>query len=310
MKWFSIIIAILIVSLISIYFILDPEKNTLNQASRAKLGGTYVHLSKGFTHYKLEGPENGKVVVLVHGATVPIWTWDKQVPALIESGFRVLSYDKYGRGYSDRPDVVYNQDLYQKQLLELVDTLGLKTPFDLVGYSLGGGTAVNFTTNYPERVNKLVLISPIINNFKIQSIFRIPLVGEFMARIIGIRVIVNRFKSLCADNRESDRYVDLFVEQTTYKGFQRSILSMLRKNSLEDYNAAYKAVGKQKRDVLLIWGTEDEEITKDMIQDVKTFIPNVKFIPVGGTGHGIVFQKSEEINGMIIPFLSNPTSHS
>jgi len=310
MKWVSIILAILIIILVAIYFLLDPEKNTLNQETRAKLGGTYVRLSNGFTHFKLEGPENGKVVVLVHGGTIPIWTWDKQVPAMIEAGFRVLSYDKYGRGYSDRPDVIYNQDLYQKQLLELVDKLELRVPFDLVGLSLGGGTAVNFTANYPDRVNKLILISPLINNFKIASIFRIPLFGEFMARIIGVRVIVNRFKSLFANDPEANKYIDLYEEQTTYKGFQRSILSMLRNDALEDYNTAYQAVGMQKRDVLLIWGTGDEEITKDMIQDVRTFIPNVTFIPVDGVGHGIVFQKSDEVNGMIIRFLSNPSTYS
>ena len=303
MKWLSAFLVLLIILLVGIYYIFDPENNELNEDARTRLGGTYIKLSDGITHYKLEGPDNGKAVVLVHGGTVPIWTWDKQVRALSNAGFRTLSYDKYGRGYSDRPDVAYDQDLYKRQLLELVDKLALTEPFDLVGLSLGGGTAVNFTARYPDRVRKLVLISPLINNFKVPSFFRIPVFGEFMARLAGIRVIVNRFISLFEKNPESEKYTRLFVEQTTYKGFQRSVLSMLRNDAVGDYSNAYQIIGDQKRDILLIWGTADTEITKEMIRDIRSFIPHLKFKPVEGVGHGIVFQEPDTVNNLIIGFL-------
>lgn len=303
MKWLSAFLVLLIILLVGIYYIFDPENNELNEDVRTRLGGTYIKLSDGITHYKLEGPDDGKVVVLVHGGTVPIWTWDKQVQALNNAGLRTLSYDKYGRGYSDRPDVTYDQDLYKRQLLELVDKLALTEPFDLVGLSLGGGTAVNFTARYPDRVRKLVLISPLINNFKVPSFFRIPVFGEFMARIAGIRVIVNRFVSLFEKNPESEKYTRLFVEQTTYKGFQRSVLSMLRNDAVGDYRNAYQIIGNQKRDILLIWGTADTEITKEMIRDIRSFIPRLKFKPVEGVGHGIVFQKPDTVNNLIMGFL-------
>lgn len=286
-----------------IYRILDPEIKELNEAARAKLGGTYVRLSDGSTHYKLEGPQDAKVVVLVHGGTIPIWTWDRQVRALTDAGFRVLSYDKFGRGYSDRPDAIYNQELYQRQLLELADRLSLTAPFDLIGLSLGGGTAVNFTARHPERVDKLILISPLIHNFKVPSFFGIPVVGEFLARLAGIRVITSRFASLVENHPESERYTRLFLEQTTYKGFQRSILSMLRNDAVRDYRPAYQEVGRQNREVLLIWGTEDVEITEEMIDNVQTRIPRLTFKPVEGVGHGIVFQKPEAVNRLIINFL-------
>jgi pimeloyl-ACP methyl ester carboxylesterase len=301
-KWLSAFLGLLII-LFGIYHILDPENNELDETVRASLGGTYIKLSHGITHYKLEGPDDGKTVVLVHGGTVPIWTWDKQAKVLKDAGFRVLSYDKYGRGYSDRPDVTYDQGLYKRQLLELVDKLALTEPFDLIGLSLGGGTVVNFTAQFPHRVRKLVMISPVINNFKVPSFFRIPVIGEFIARLIGIRVIVNRFVSLFEKNSESEKYTGLFVEQTTYKGFQRSIFSMLRNDALEDYSKAYQTIGKQKRDILLIWGTADTEITREMIQYIRSLIPHLKFKPVEGVGHGIVFQKPDTVNSLILSFL-------
>ena len=305
MKWKSlpILLAFSLIVLIGIYIILDPETNELSEAERARLGGTYVKLSEGITHYKLEGRDGGKLVVLVHGGTVPMWTWDNQVQSLKDAGFKVLRYDTYGRGYSDRPKVTYDQKLYQRQLLELVDKLGLTEKFDLIGYSLGGGTVINFTAQNPQRVRKLVLISPLINNFKISSIFRIPIFGEFMARLIGIKVITTRFVSLVKNNPESEKYTKFFKEQTTYKGFQQSILSMLRNDALGDYSDSYKVVGNQERNILLIWGIEDVEVTKQMISEIQSLIPHLKFKPVERVGHGIVFQKPDTVNKFILSFL-------
>lgn len=303
LKWFSVLFAILLILSIGIYYMLDPETNELDESERARLGGTYLKLSGGTTHYKLEGPVDGKVVVLVHGGTIPMWTWDKQVQSLRKLGYRVLSYDMYGRGYSDRPQITYDQDTYQKQLLELVDKLGLTKQFDLIGYSLGGGTVVNFTAHNPQRVRKLVLISPLINNFKVPSIFRIPILGEFMSRLIGIKIITKRFISLVEDNPDADKYTRLFKNQTTYKGFQQSILSMLRNNAVGDYSKSYQMVGNQDREILLIWGTEDTEISKQMTSNIQSFIPNLAFKPVEGVGHGIVFQKPDTVNSLINSFL-------
>jgi len=305
MKWKSIpiLLAFSLIVLIGIYILLDSETNEFSETERARLGGTYVNLSEGITHYKLEGRDGGKLVVLVHGGTVPMWTWDKQVQSLKDAGFKILRYDTYGRGYSDRPKVTYDQKLYQKQLLELVDKLGLTKQFDLIGYSLGGGTVINFTAQNPQRVRKLVLISPLINNFKVSSIFRIPIFGEFMARLIGIKVITKRFVSLVENNPEAEKYTNLFKEQTTYKGFQQSILSMLRSDALGDYSDSYKVVGNQDRSILLIWGTEDTEVTKQMISEIQSLIPHLKFKPVEGVGHGIVFQKPDTVNDFILNFL-------
>ena len=305
MKWkVSVIIGLVLILLpVAAYFWVNPEKNILDEATRNRLGGTYIQLSHGMTHYKLEGPEHGKPVILVHGGTVPIWTWDRLSPALSAAGFRVLSYDAYGRGYSDRPDVTYDQALYREQILELADKLALKKPFDLIGLSVGGGVTVNFSARYPERVDKLILISPLINHFKVPSILGIPILGDFLARFAGIRVIVKRFSELISGHPDAEEYTALFKEQTTYKGFERAILSMLRNDAVRDYTKAYGIVGKQNRDVLLIWGTQDSEITRDMIASIRALIPHLTFKPVDGAGHSIVFQKPDIVNRLILNFL-------
>jgi len=288
-----------------LYQIMNPEKEELNGAVRSRLGGSYISLSGGVTHYAIEGPENGQVVVLVHGGTVPMFTWDAVSPALAASGYRVLRYDMFGRGYSDRPPVVYNRNLYRNQLLELLDKLNLKEPVNLVGYSFGGGIVADFSARYPQRVRQLAMISPVVYNFKTPRIFRIPVLGEFLARIAGIRTITKRANSMFEGTQLYRRHTDLFAEQTTFKGFQASMLSMIRSDAIGDYRDSFESVGKQKRNVLLIWVSRDPEIPEEVINTARKLIPDVRFHAVQDAGHNIVFQKPEQISTMLTNFLKS-----
>ena len=95
--------------------------------------GAFVKLSRGRTHYVLAGPEDGAPVVLCHGFAVGCWVYDRFVAPLAAQGFRVLLFDWYGCGYSDRasPDPAfksgtraprYDAKLFVTQLLELLDS--------------------------------------------------------------------------------------------------------------------------------------------------------------------------------------------
>jgi len=301
------IIFIIVMLPVVLYQIINPEKEELNDAVRTRLGGSYITLSGGVTHYALEGPANGQVVVLVHGGTIPMFAWDKISPGLTSAGYRVLSYDMYGRGYSDRPHVTYNRELYRNQLLELMDALNLREPFDLVGYSFGGGIVADFTARYPQRVRRLALISPVVYNFKTPRIFRIPVIGEILARFIGIRTVTRRANTMYEGTPSAERNSALFAEQTTFKGFQNSLLSMIRGDAIGNYCDSYESVGKQKRSVLLIWGSHDTEIPEEVIKTTRKLIPHIQFHAIPDAGHNIVFQKPEQLTGIIDNFLrSNP----
>ena len=64
---------------------------------RKQASGSFVRLAQGFTHYELAGPEDGPVVLLVHGFSVPYYTWDRTFPALA-GAFSRYTLDLYGRG--------------------------------------------------------------------------------------------------------------------------------------------------------------------------------------------------------------------
>lgn len=122
----------------------NPEEAPLDEAARAGSEGQFVTLSRGMTHYDVAGPDSGRVVVLLHGFSVPYYIWDPTSAALAEAGYRVLRYDMYGRGLSDRPDADYTLAFYDAQLMELLDSLRIESPVDIAGVFVrwGRGRAV------------------------------------------------------------------------------------------------------------------------------------------------------------------------
>ncbi len=309
-KKLAVILVIFLITLELAYHLLDPETKVLNEEERENLGGTYIRLTDGVTHYTLSGPDNAQLVVLVHGGTIPSWGLNTQVTALHKAGYRVLTYDMFGRGYSDRPATEYNQELYLRQLFELVERLNISRAFHLIGFSLGGATVVNFTAHYPEKVDKLVVVAPVIKDFEVAGVFNIPIIGELVARFVGVKIITNRFESLLKGNPDIIKYKQLFINQTEYKGFQQSLLSMIRGDALGDYTNAYKMLGKQYREILLIWGKEDAEVTAEMIDQVKSYLPKVQYNPVEMAGHGITFQNPQLVNKIMINFLQSNAATS
>ncbi len=308
--WTAIIICVVILLIVitplSLYATANVETKDLDDAARAQAGGSYVKLSEGVTHYELTGPENGQVVVLIHGATIPMYLWDAQVDALAKAGYRVLRYDMYGRGYSDRPDGDYSQAFYRKQLLDLLDALKIKQPVDLMGVSMGGAMAVDFTASYPDRVKDLVLIAPMINSLKNDTNFklmRIPLLGEFLTRLIAVKVMSERAAELMQKSPKAAEYAMQFKEQTQFKGFEKASLAAVRSDAWADYTADYQKVGQQGHRILLIWGTADNDISPEMVQAIQKALPNVVFKQLDGVGHDPQVEVADQVNNLILDFL-------
>jgi len=91
------------------------ETKKLNETTRCEADSSFMTLADGVTHYETGGPENGIPAALVHGFSVPYFIFDLTFDFLVKSGFRVVRYDLLGRGYSDRPNLEYNIQLFVRQ---------------------------------------------------------------------------------------------------------------------------------------------------------------------------------------------------
>ncbi|HNT76426.1 MAG TPA: alpha/beta hydrolase [Anaerolineae bacterium] len=281
------------------------ETQELDAAARADAPGQFVALTEGFTHYELAGPPDRPVVALIHGFSTPYFIWNPTFAGLMEAGFRVLRYDLFGRGYSDRPDVVYDPALFERQLGELLDALELTAPVHLAGLSMGGAIAVGFTARHPARVRRLALIDPAglpLKEALGTKLARAPWLGEWLFNHLGERLIV---AGLAKDFAVRDRLAEFAARyrvQMQYRGFRRALLSTLRHGPITTMAAAYQAVGQQTCPVLLIWGREDRTVPFPISEKVRAAIPRATFHPIDHCGHIPHYEKPEIVNPLLTAF--------
>ncbi len=119
-----------------------------------KENSTSIHL-----YYEDHG--SGQPVVLIHGYPLSSASWEKQVPALLEAGYRVIAYDRRGFGKSSQPATGYNYDTFAEDLHKVIARLRLSN-FVLAGFSMGGGEVARYIGKYGSKdVAKAVIIGGI-----------------------------------------------------------------------------------------------------------------------------------------------------
>jgi pimeloyl-ACP methyl ester carboxylesterase len=101
----------------------------------------------------------GQPIVLIHGFPLSGRAWERQERALLEDGFRVITYDRRGFGKSSQPTVGYDYDTFAADLAALIESLDLRD-VDLAGHSMGGGEIARYLGKYgSDRVRRAVIIS-------------------------------------------------------------------------------------------------------------------------------------------------------
>ena len=123
---------------------------------------SYVEVGKENStsiHLYYEDHGSGQPVVLIHGYPLSSASWEKQIPVLLDAGYRVIAYDRRGFGKSSQPTTGYNYDTFAEDLHKLIAHLKLKH-FALVGFSMGGGEVARYIGKYGSKdVSKAVIIS-------------------------------------------------------------------------------------------------------------------------------------------------------
>src|ERR1700730_6709897 len=105
---------------------------------------------------------SGQPIVLIHGYPLSGASWERQLPVLLEAGYRVIIYDRRGFGKSSQPTAGYNYDTFAEDLHKLVTQLKLQD-FTLVGFAMGGGEVARYIGKYASKgVSKAVIISSVV----------------------------------------------------------------------------------------------------------------------------------------------------
>ncbi len=303
----AIIVVVLALLFIGPYLLSGRGLKKLDESTWSKLPGETVKLSDGITYYVDSGPKTAPTVVLVHGATQSNYVWDKIVEPLNKNGFRVIRYDNFGRGYSQRPNVVYGKEIYDRQLLELLDYLKINSPVNLVGLSQGGAISVVFTARRKERVRKLVLAAPAGFPVKLSftaKLVQLPILGDWIMAVFGKKVLLGQWGSGFKNPENVREMKDKLRKQLDYSGYLPSLLSMLRNYPLHDLKDEYKKVGAEGTPTLLIWGDSDTIVPYEHAKEAMTLMPQAGLATIKGGSHGSVYERPDEVSAAIIEFLS------
>ncbi|KAH7402675.1 Alpha/Beta hydrolase protein [Pyrenochaeta sp. MPI-SDFR-AT-0127] len=153
----------------------SPNENVLAKLTAEQLeslpyppvalpGARDVDSPYGSTRVYEWGPEDGEPILLIHGISTPSIALTDLADKLVERGCRVMLFDLFGRGYSSAPSPErhrYDSALYTSQILLCLQSSPIPwLSFTIIGYSLGGAIAADFTSYFPYLVRGLVLVAP------------------------------------------------------------------------------------------------------------------------------------------------------
>src|SRR5688500_7668670 len=216
-------------------------------------------------HYQEAGDEHAPALVLIHGFASSTLVWSKVFLKLAEAGYRVIALGLLGYGYSAKPrNGEYTIAGQAKLLTRLLDKLGIRRAI-FVGSSYGGAVATTCALDYPDRVEKLILVGTVNNNrpldFTLMRLFGSPLFGDVVSPLlIGSRRLLRRRMKRVYDRHEwvlDERRVDARHLPLRAARTQRAIIRTVRGWDAERISRDAHLITQP---TLLLWGENDLEI--------------------------------------------------
>ena len=259
-------------------------------------------------HYHEAG--EGEPVVLLHGGGPGASSWSNfgRNIAVLAQHFRVIAIDQPGYGQSDKHTEHEQYNRYSANaVLGLFNHLGIERAA-LVGNSLGGGTAVRFALDNPDRAGRLVLMGPgglSVNLFAPDPTEGVKLLGRFTAD--PTRENMERFLRIMVFDQKliTDELIDERFAIASQPESLAAARAMGKSFAGPDFELGmmWREVYRLRQRVLLIWGREDRVNPLDGALVALKQIPKVQLHVFGQCGHWAQMEKFDEFNRLTIDFL-------
>ncbi len=289
--WWGVLL--LVLALLALPLILERHRLQMNSTTRRNAPGRFAELTQGLTHYQWHGPARGPVMVCVHGLTTPGYVWDALIRRFTMMGFRVLTYDLYGRGYSDRPPGRQDCEFFLMQLEDLLRDQGIKEGIELVGYSMGGTIATCYAARHPDTLDRLILLAPTGLSYRPGSLarfmIRTPLIGDWLMIVFGGWLIR---RGILAESETPSEVPDIYERQareTRYRGFLPAVLSSMRHILGKDTSAEHRKIAGTTVPVLAIWAEKDNVIGLEGMGKLAELNRRARQAEVPGAGHSMAY---------------------
>lgn len=269
-------------------------------------------------HVLQDGPEDGHVVILLHGFPEFSYGWRKQIPYLAAAGYRVWAPDQRGYNLSDKPDGIaaYALDELAADVVGLMDAACCDRAF-LVGHDWGAAVAWWVAQTHPERVSKLVVINvphPAVMLTHLRGslaqllkswyilFFQLPWLPEWAMSLGNWRFGTSALTASARPGTFSERDLDAYRHAWSQPKAMRSMIHWYR--GLIRKPPAMPARPRIQVPTLLIWGVDDVALDMAMAQPSIDLCDDGRLVFFEEASHWVHHEEPERVNELIGAFLA------
>ena len=260
-----------------------------------------AHVNGISINYQIDGADTAKeTIVLINGLADDLTSWGFQVPALVEAGYRVVSFDNRGIGKSDRPAGPYSSKQLAADAKALVDQLGI-SGFHLMGVSMGGMISEEYAIAYPGDLKSVTLACTYGKaDAFCQTMFAM---WADLARQVSVPFVM-RDVALWAFTGPffEERAADAAEFAAAMAGLDQSVETYLAQLSVIQTHDATDRIGQLKVPTLVLAGEEDILIPVRLSRQLQAAIPGARWKTVPG-GHACLWESPDPFNNAFIDFV-------
>ena len=278
---------------------------------RAALEATYLRAPTDYLpvagvrlHVRDTGPRDARVVILLHGFGASLHTWEPW-SARLSTEYRVIRFDLPGFGLTGAdPSGDYTDARSVDVLLALMDRLGVRRA-SLIGNSLGGKIAWNFALRHPDRVDRLVLVSPdgfASPGFEYGRKPSLPIMVRLLPYVLPTAFLRMSLAPAYGDPKAlTDATVTRYRDLMLAPGVRAAMLARMRQVMLEDPRPLLRRI---QAPTLLLWGERDGMIPFSNAAEYEAALPHATLAALPGLGH-VPFEEAPAVSlAPVLAFLA------
>jgi len=270
-------------------------------------------------HVAMAGPQDGKLVILLHGFPEFWYGWRKQIPALAAAGYTVWAPDQRGYNLSDKPQGLdaYRMDLLAADVVGLIDAAGRKQAI-VVGHDWGAGVAWRVAHQHPERVEKAAILNvphPWLlaktagKNWR-QALrssymlyFQLPGIPERMMQVDDWQPLVDTVQRSSQPGTFSRQEMAAYRQAWSQPGAMTAMLNWYR--AALQRPPSWSPSPRIRAPVLMIWGAGDRFLGRELAPPSIELCDDGRLVFVEEATHWVQHEAPDRVNALLLGFFAS-----
>ena len=266
----------------------------------------YINSDDVSIYYEIHGPETGEPLLLLEGWAQDSWMWFRQIPQFSKK-YKCIVVDNRGVGKSSKPDYPYEMTMFAKDALQVLNQLQISKTH-VLGISMGGLIAQEFTLSYPERVISLIMASThfggpnIINpkNDILAKVFAFQTETISKKQAYNMRMSVLASKEWLKENKNLTDQIEIWKDQNPQPNYAK----LQQGYATSNFNAEER-IGTVKAPTLIIQGDSDLVVPPKNAELLHEKIANSKLVMIKNGPHWSFITEYQQFNNIVMEFLEN-----